>query len=86
MGKSKNEIDYEDGYDRKHDTESKILEEVASQLGEKKELTGGIFLYTDKRPCPSCMLVLKKFKEEYSNIKLIVYFKTVVNFEIKGVE
>jgi len=81
---NKNEIDYENGYDRKYDTESKLIEEIAILLGNSHKIEGRIDLYTDRIPCLSCMSVLKSFKKRYTEIKLFVYYKEVVNFEIKG--
>ncbi len=40
-------------------TESKILEEVASKLGDNRNATGAIHLFTERPPCESCKGVLR---------------------------
>lgn len=55
---SKGEVDELGSWDRKVDTESKILEEVAATLGSNKSATGTIDLYTELPPCASCSNVI----------------------------
>ncbi|MBM6617275.1 deaminase domain-containing protein [Bacillus suaedaesalsae] len=66
-------------YDRNRDTESKILEEVASYLDNqgynesKDEIS--LYLYTVKEPCPSCSKVINTFKSDFREINLEVYYQ-----------
>lgn len=61
------------GHFRDVDTEYKILEEIAKQIGDNKDVTGSIDLFTEFTPCESCCDVLLQFEEKYPNIKLTVY-------------
>ncbi|WP_342479874.1 deaminase domain-containing protein [Paenibacillus sp. FSL L8-0340] len=74
-----NEVDREGAYSRKWDTEYKILEDVAKQLGGSKgavnkDVTGKIDFYTDREPCASCTPIIQEFKEMFPNVKLVIYF------------
>lgn len=71
----KNRVDGEDCWDRKVDTESKIIEDLAARLGDRVEATGRMRLYTDLYPCASCLNVMKQFLRRYPNIKLEVLFQ-----------
>lgn len=55
------------------DTESKILEEVASKLGNNTSATGAIQLFTERAPCASCKSVIAQFRQRYPNINLTVF-------------
>jgi hypothetical protein len=62
-----NEVDKEGAYSRKWDTEYKILEDVAKQLGGSKgavnkDVTGKIDFYTDREPCASCTPIIRNLK------------------------
>ncbi len=57
---------------RLHDTESKILEEIASKLGNNTDATGAIQLFTERQPCASCSSVIAQFRNKYPNIELTV--------------
>ncbi len=59
-----------DGYDRAVDTEAKILEEIASRLGNNPNATGTIQLLTENPPCASCQSVFQQFRQRYPNIQL----------------
>ena len=61
-----------DGYDRAVDTEAKILEEIASKLGNTPNATGTIQLLTENPPCTSCQSVFQQFRQRYPNIQLKV--------------
>lgn len=71
---SDNEIDGENAYSRIWDTEGKIMEELASQLGDNWNSSGTIDIFTDRNPCPSCSGVMDQFQERYPNIRLNVYY------------
>ena len=59
-------------YLREYDTEYKILEEVASQLGSNTKATGVIDLYSKLPVCESCSGVIAQFREKYPNITINV--------------
>ncbi len=60
-------------FDREVDTESKILEEIASQLGNNRDATGTIDLFTTREPCASCRGVMSQFMDRYPNIEINIY-------------
>ncbi len=71
-----NIVDGMDAWDRIVDTESKILEDINTQLKLIDNPTGQIKLYTDLKPCPSCMGVIEQFKKKYPNIEIeVIYTK-----------
>lgn len=72
-----NEVDPIKGYDRKCDTEAKILEQIAHELGNVSDIKGEIDLYTDRNPCLSCLGVIKQFKQMYPEIEIRVYYKSI---------
>ncbi len=61
-------------FDRFHDTEAKILEDIASQIKDPK-ISGTIDLYTELPACQSCTNIIFEFKRKFPNIKLNVYTK-----------
>ncbi|GAA0404331.1 deaminase domain-containing protein [Paenibacillus motobuensis] len=63
-----------DGRDllRDIDTEYKILNDVASQLGSKFDIKGNLTLFTEKPPCASCSKVIDEFMTRYKNITIEV--------------
>lgn len=61
-------------FDRFHDTEAKILEDVASQITDPN-ISGTINLYTELSPCKSCSNIINEFKQKYPNIELNVFHK-----------
>ncbi len=69
-----NEIDGEGAYTRIWDTEGKIMEELALQLGDNWNANGTIDLFTDRNPCPSCSGVMDQFQERYPNITINVFY------------
>ena len=71
-----NIVDGDGAWDRSKDTEFKILNEVASSLGDKTDVAGNIKLYTDLDCCPSCSNVIRQFKAKYPNITIEVIYKT----------
>ncbi|GHU61533.1 hypothetical protein FACS189418_1340 [Clostridia bacterium] len=61
-------------FDRFHDTEAKILEDIASQVKDPK-VFGIIDLYTELPVCQSCTNIIFEFRRNFTNIKLNVYTK-----------
>ncbi|MYM87485.1 hypothetical protein GTP91_09865, partial [Rugamonas sp. FT82W] len=57
---------------RSIDSEAKILNNIAQQLGENRYVTGTIDLLTERPPCLSCSNVIQLFKAKYPNIKVNV--------------
>ena len=58
--------------DRAADSEAKILNNVALQLGENSSASGVINSFTERAPCLSCSQVISKFQTNYPNIKINV--------------
>ena len=54
------------------DSEAKILNNIAAQLGENRSATGTINLLTERAPCSSCANVIQLFQNKYPNIKINV--------------
>jgi len=69
----KGEVNGEGAFPRDNDTERKILEDIAYQLGNNKQAAGTIDLFTELPACGSCSDVILKFRQEYPNIQLNVY-------------
>ncbi len=59
-------------YPRYHDTEAKILEDIASQI-EDVNINGTIRLYSELPCCQSCSNIILEFKRRFPNIKLKIY-------------
>ncbi|WP_172455348.1 deaminase domain-containing protein [Paenibacillus sp. BIHB 4019] len=57
---------------RDDDTEYKILNNIAKDLGDKPDVKGKITLFTEKDTCGSCNYLISKFKEKYPNIEVEV--------------
>jgi filamentous hemagglutinin len=57
---------------RNVDSESKILNNVAAQLGENTSASGTINLLTERAPCASCSNIIQQFQAKYPNIKINV--------------
>ena len=62
-----------DAYVRQWDTEFKILNDVALRLGNNRNATGSINLFTERLTCTSCTDVIFDFKARYPNIQLNVF-------------
>jgi hypothetical protein len=58
---------------RSVDSEAKILNNVAAQLGDNTAATGTINLLTERSPCASCSNVIDLFRAKYPNITLNVF-------------
>ena len=56
-------------FDRYHDTEAKILENIASQI-QDPNILGSINLYTESDACQSCTNIIFEFKRTFPNIEL----------------
>ncbi len=69
---SDNIVDGENSYSRAYDTEYKILNDLASRLGDNNEAAGTIRLFTDRMTCPSCTRVINTFMEKYPRIGIDV--------------
>lgn len=69
---SDNVINGKDAYTRFYDSEYKILNDIASKLGNKTDASGTIKLFTDRETCPSCARTVNQFMEKYKNIKVEV--------------
>lgn len=54
------------------DSEAKILNNIAAQLGDNTSATGTINLLTERAPCASCSNVIDLFKAKYPNITINV--------------
>lgn len=57
-----------------------ILEEIVHELGYNKfevdeGVEGTIYLFTERKPCPSCEGVIEKFKEMFPNVNLYVVYQ-----------
>ncbi|MBL3640991.1 transposase [Bacillus sp. RHFB] len=61
-----------ESYLRNTDTEYKILNDIASRLGENTQATGKIKLFTELDTCDSCSKVIAEFAAKYKNIELEV--------------
>lgn len=59
-------------YSRFHDTEVKILEDIASQI-DNPSIQGTINLFTEAPACQSCTNVIFEFRRKFPNIKLNIY-------------
>lgn len=64
-------------YNRAIDSEAKILEDIAHQLGYNKfcvdeTVKGNVYLITERVPCPSCQDVIEQFKQMFPNVNVIV--------------
>ncbi|MFJ7678591.1 deaminase domain-containing protein [Peribacillus sp. NPDC097198] len=59
-----------ESYLRDTDTEYKILNDIASRLGENTQATGKIKLFTELDTCDSCCRVIADFSAKYKNISL----------------
>lgn len=65
-----------DEYLRDYDTEYKILNNIALQLGDNTHARGTIKLYTDRKPCGSCSLVIQEFKEKYQDVHIEILYNS----------
>ena len=64
-------------YNRAIDSEAKILEDIAHQLGYNKfcideNVIGNVYLITERAPCPSCQDVIEQFRKMFPNINVII--------------
>ncbi|HGJ7738068.1 TPA: deaminase domain-containing protein [Pseudomonas aeruginosa] len=50
------------------DTEYKILDNIADQLGNNTSARGAVNTLTEKAACASCLNVAEQFKAKYPNI------------------
>ena len=59
-------------FDRYHDTEAKILENIASQIKDPN-ISGSINLYTEFNACQSCTNIIFEFRRMFPNIQLNIF-------------
>lgn len=57
---------------RNVDSEAKILNAVAQQLGENRSASGTIYLLTERSPCASCSGIISQFKQKYPGIDITI--------------
>ena len=62
----------EDKFPRFHDTEAKILEDIAAQITDSN-IGGTIYLYSELPCCQSCSNIILEFRKMFPNIKLNVF-------------
>ena len=72
-----NIVDGDGAWNRRCDSEFKILNEIAMGLGDNVNVNGSIKLYSDLDCCPSCKGVIEQFQTKYPNIDIEVLYKTV---------
>jgi len=70
---------------RSVDSEAKILNNIAAQLGDKTGTAGTINLLTERAPCESCSNIIRQFRIKYPNIKINVMNNGGVVSPTKGV-
>ncbi|WP_321388944.1 deaminase domain-containing protein [uncultured Enterococcus sp.] len=61
-------------YNRFHDTEAKILEDIASKITDSN-ISGTIDLYTELPACQSCSNIILEFRSKFPNIQLNIFTK-----------
>ncbi|MDM5154714.1 deaminase domain-containing protein [Bacillus sp. DX1.1] len=59
-------------YLRNQDYEYKIINDIASRLGDNHNAKGKIKLFTEKDTCDSCNSIISQFKKDYPNIEIEV--------------
>ena len=50
-----------------------ILEDIASKIGNNRNVSGTIDLFTERAACASCSDVIMEFRRMFPDIKLNVY-------------
>jgi len=58
---------------RNTDSEYKILDNIADQLGNNTSASGSIKIFTERPACDSCMDVANQFRNKYPNINVTIY-------------
>ncbi|OUP03622.1 hypothetical protein B5F35_17990 [Anaeromassilibacillus sp. An200] len=59
-------------YPRYHDTEAKILEDIAAQISDRN-VDGVINLYSELPCCQSCSNIILEFRRMFPNIMLNIF-------------
>lgn len=67
-------IDGSGAFLRDRDSEYKIFEELARQLGDDWNASGVINIFTERNPCRSCSGVMDQFQDRYPNIRIEVSY------------
>ncbi|MNJ63259.1 hypothetical protein D3C77_591500 [compost metagenome] len=57
---------------RVDDTEYKILNDIAKDIGDNPDVKGKITLFTEKDTCGSCNYIIRQFKNTYKKIEIEV--------------
>ncbi len=57
---------------RNTDSEYKILDNLADQLGDNTTAKGTVNIFTERPACDSCQNVAEQFMERYPNIEVII--------------
>ncbi|WP_127960429.1 deaminase domain-containing protein [Serratia microhaemolytica] len=57
---------------RKGDSEYKILDNLADQLGSNTSAKGTVIIFTERPACGSCLGVVEQFQQKYPNIQVNV--------------
>lgn len=60
-------------WDRALDSEYKILEELAAELGTARPLSGVVHIYSELPICASCSSVIQQFEDRYGVEVLVAY-------------
>jgi The BURPS668_1122 family of deaminases len=60
--------------DRDIDSEYKILDNIAGQLGDNRAASGRVNLISERPPCPSCQGVIQQFQARYPNVYVFVTY------------
>lgn len=76
---SENIVNGPKAFNRCIDTESKMLEDIAHQLGYNKftideSVMGNVYLCTERAPCPSCENVISQFKKMFPNVNIFIKY------------
>ncbi len=69
-----NVVDGPDCWNRRVDTEFKIIEHLMEFMPRDTNVTGRIGLYTDLPPCASCLHVMRQFLQRYPNVQMDVLY------------
>ena len=60
------------GHTREFDSEKKILERLATMIGDNSDASGTVYLFSEKDVCAGCDLAIAKFQAKYPKIAVTV--------------